>query len=403
MAAMAGILIDGSVLEGGGQILRNTISLSALLGKPVAIHKIRNGRNPPGLKNQHRTGLELAAEISSARLTGATNGSMSIDFAPGQITLPRSFTADSVTAGSTTLLLQIALPLLVFAPSSTSASRLTLLGGTNATQAPQIDYTKHVFLPFMRRHFGLEGVQLDIVKRGYYPKGGGEVRVDVEPRTRLQAARVLERGRVRRVEGIAHFAGLPMSVGREMVQGARRRLGEAKELNPPEDEREVEVDIKYHRERNEDTKGAGSGIVLWAELEGGGVIGGSAVGRKGTDPHKVGEEAAEELLRGLRSGGCVDEWLQDQIIIFMALAEGRSEVRCGKGGLTLHTQTAIWVAEQMTDAKFEVEEEPSGHTVIRCQGIGYTAMRADISTQSSVPEVIDSKRDWAVGSRGKGS
>ncbi|KAF5386599.1 hypothetical protein D9615_001722 [Tricholomella constricta] len=394
MAGIASVLIDGSVLEGGGQILRNSISLSALLSKPVSIHKIRNARTPPGLKNQHRTGLQLAAEISSAQLTGATNGSETIDFSPGRISLPGDFVADSVTAGSTTLLLQIALPLLLFASAPTRASHLTLLGGTNATQAPQIDYTKHVFLPFMQRHFGLEGVELEIAKRGYFPKGGGEVRVGVEPfcnggeRRRLRAARVLERGRVMHVGGIAHFAGLPMRVGREMVLGARRGLEELEGLNGSS----VGVDIQYKRERNEDTKGAGSGIVLWAELEGGGVIGGSAVGRKGTDPHKVGQLAAAELSRGLQADGCVDEvalflypffappltfsspqWLQDQIIIFMALAEGKSEIRCGKRGLSLHTKTAIWVAEQLTDAKFDIDEEPSGHTVIRCVGIGYSA------------------------------
>jgi len=97
------------------------------------------------------------------------------------------------------------------------------------------------------------------------------------------------------------------------------------------------------------------------------------LGSKGLRPADVGEEAAKELLRGLDAGGCVDEWLQDQIIIFMALAQGRSELRCGKGDLTLHTQTAMWIAEQLTTAKFDIEKETSGHNVIRCEGIGYSA------------------------------
>lgn len=380
---MTSILINGSMLEGGGQIIRNSVSLSALLERPVSINKIRHARTPPGLRNQHRTGeysvssldeytyttsgLLLAAEICSGHLTGATTGSSAIDFTPGQIHLPGNFKADSVTAGSTTLLLQIALPILLFSPTRVEPSVLTLLGGTNASQAPQIDHIQHVFLPFMRRHFGLDGVEIQILKRGYFPKGGGEVRVSVPPfyneggegldtRKRLKGIRLLERGRVKHVGGIAHFAGLPMSVGRSMVMGAKRKLGEPKGLNPEEDVGDVGMMIEYKRERNEDTRGAGSGIVLWAELEGGGIVSGSAIGRKGLDPVQIGEDAAEQLLQSLHAGGCVDEvtrssiivfaslifiiwqWLQDQVIIFMALAEGKSELNCGTGGLSLHTR-----------------------------------------------------------------
>ncbi|KAJ7168077.1 RTC domain-containing 1 [Mycena crocata] len=376
---MKPLLIDGSILEGGGQILRNSISLSALLGKPISIHKVRNGRKPPGLKNQHRTGIELATEIASAQLTGATNGSTTVDFTPGCIA-SGDYTADPVTAGAATLLLQISLPLLLFAPSAAS-STLTLKGGTNATGAPQIDYIQRVFLPFAARHFGLKAT-VDVRKRGYFPKGGGEVYVTVLPGAEgaaLSNASVLERGAVTRIGGIAHLAGLPAHLGRTMVESAMKRLAESGFA--PDALVPVPVEIESRREKNEDTVGAGSGIVLWAELEGGGMIGGSAVGNKKKEAVAVGEEAAAELIKGLEAGGCVDEWLEDQIIIFMALADGTSEVRCGKDGLTLHTKTAIWVAEQLTDAKFEVAVEESGHTIVRCKGIGYTASAAHDSSK----------------------
>ncbi|KAJ7771825.1 RNA 3'-terminal phosphate cyclase domain-containing protein [Mycena metata] len=368
---MNALIIDGSVLEGGGQILRNSISLSALLGRPISIQKVRNGRKPPGLKNQHRTGIELAAQIASARLTGATNGSSTVEFAPGQIT-PGDYTADPVTAGAATLLLQISLPILLFAPGA-APSKLTLKGGTNATMAPQIDYIQHIFLPFARRHFGLKA-EVEVLTRGYFPRGGGNVLVTIPPGVpgaKLTAASVLERGAITRIGGIAHLAGLPTHLGQTMTDSALRRL--AQHGFTPDAPVPVPVEIECRRERNDNTPGAGSGIVLWAELAGGGMIGGSAVGNKKKDAATVGEEAADELIKGLEAGGCVDEWLEDQIIILMALAEGTSEVRCGKNGLQLHTKTAIWVAEQLTDAKFDLTVEDSGHTIIRCKGIGYTA------------------------------
>ncbi|KAF7778903.1 hypothetical protein Agabi119p4_3248 [Agaricus bisporus var. burnettii] len=407
-------IINGSILEGGGQILRNSVSLSALLQKPIRIENIRAGRSQPGLKNQHRTGLDLVARIASAQLTGATNGSTNVEFKPGRIELPGSWKADTVTAGATTLLIQIALPLLLFqtpksASSSSRPSVLSLLGGTNAEQAPQVDYTQHVFLPFFRKHFLPPSatnatttttndvnsrIKLEIKKRGYYPKGGGEINLCVWPLLpgqKFRAVNLVERSRLVTIHGLAHCAGLPRIVGEGMSQGAVKRIQEWGNKNGlsiadngvapaavaaatagGETKNPVLMDINVKREPNGSTKGAGSGIVLWAEFENGVVMGGSAVGKKGLDPSQVGKSAAEELIKGIEAGGCVDEWTQDQIIIFMALAEGKSQVRCGTKDLTLHTRTAIWVAEQLTEAKFEVKQEDSGHWTIHCEGTGFS-------------------------------
>lgn len=270
------------------------------------------------------TGLELAAKISSARLNGARNKSQEIEFIPGRICLPNKFSADSITAGSISLLLQVALPLLLFSHSPVPASTLTLHGGTNASLAPQVDYTKYILLPFMHRHLGVpvDNVSLHIAQRGYFPKGGGKVVLNVTPLCsgqKLQGFSLMDRGKVKRISGITHFARLPDFVAEGIIRGAERKLAEAgygggdKSMNTVDtpdlltDSGDVSIQISCRREPPQLTTGAGSGIVLWAELDGGGVIGGSAVGSKAVDPEKTGEQAADELILGLNKGGCVDE------------------------------------------------------------------------------------------------
>ncbi|KAI0781224.1 RNA 3'-terminal phosphate cyclase [Trametes elegans] len=364
------VQLDGSVLEGGGQLLRIAVALSALLSKPIEINNIRASRNPPGLKYQHAAGLQLAAEICSAHLQGCDTGSRSILFCP--LTKPevsKCYTADPGTAGSIALMLQISLPCLLFSSTPAPPSGLILRGGTNATQAPQIDYTEHVFLPFLRAHFGLQPT-LNIVKRGYYPKGGGEVHVSIPPvRGPLPAVTLTERGGVRAVRGRSYVAGLPKSLAESMRAAAIQVLVECGVA-------EGAISVAAVREKPSDAVGSGSGIVLWAETDGGCVVAGSALGRKGIEPARVGREAAIELASNLANGGCMDEYMQDQMIIFLALAEGKSRVKTGP--LTLHTRTAIWVAEQLSDAKFQVEESGSS-TIIECDGIGYAPWRTNTS------------------------
>jgi RNA 3'-terminal phosphate cyclase (ATP) len=184
---------------------------------------------------------------------------------------------------------------------------LKLRGGTNAIQAPQIDYTTQIFLPFLKRLWDID-IDLKIQKRGYWPKGGGEIQVAIPALTRsLAPINLTERGKVIAIHGYSYSAGLPESLAKSMATAATSYLVEhAASLGYSESS----ISICSRRELPAVAVGSGSGVVLWAETENGCILGGSAVGKKGKDPHKVGQEAAEELRRNLEHGGCVDEYLQ---------------------------------------------------------------------------------------------
>lgn len=303
-----------------------------MLSRPISINNIRASRKPPGLRFQHAAGertsysplhldtnasapgLRLVAEICSARLDGCDPGSPSIDFYPqSKPRLSQSYSADPGTAGSIALLLQVSLPCLLFSPSAADPSTLVLRGGTNATQSPQIDYTQHVFLPFLRTHFRLDP-QLQIVKRGYYPKGGGEVHLSIPPvTTPIPPVTLTARGKVNFVHGRSYVAGLPKNLADSMRAAAVTVLEEF-----GIDKKHIKIESV--REKPADAIASGSGIVLWAETGDGCIIGGSAIGRKGTDPPSVGRSAAHELTTNLAHGGCVDEYMQVRPSFFPSAA-----------------------------------------------------------------------------------
>ena len=328
------ITINGS--EGGGQMLRNAVALSAVTGRPVRVLSIRGARPQPGLRPQHLMSVRSVAQVCGATLTGAEIGSCQIEFQPGEIRPRQDWRLDIGTAGSTMLLLQSLLPALARAEGP---SQLTLTGGTDVPFAPPFDYFDQVFLPALSE-LGPR-VAMQLVRRGFYPKGGGEVRATVEPAT-VRSFSWCERGPVTRIVGRCYSQGLPSHIAERMRDSAINVL-RGSGYRP-----EIELEV-VERGPSE-----GCGIVLWAECEGGRRLDGSALGRRGRRAEEVGREAAHALLAELAGDWAVETHLADQLIVWMALADGPSEFTTAM--LTDHVRNAVIVVEAIAGARFTLEE-----------------------------------------------
>jgi len=363
------LVLDGSILEGGGQILRLSVALSALLDKSVTIENIRAGRKKPGLAAQHLTGLKLVCTslCSGGQLDGGHLQSTRVEFRPrGGVNLVEpEVRADVGTAGGVCLLAQIALPCLLF---NTHPVRLHLRGGTNADFAPQVEFFEHVARPIFAK-FGIHVEILEGGRRGYFPKGGGLLSLQVDPLapgSSLRPIQLTEPGEIREATVFSHTAGaVPTSVARRMADAAAQQL---KRAVPQIANGSVKFKCVVDHLSGDRATGNGSGVQVVLTTSTGCVHGGDGVGSPKRDPTELGRSAAEMALKSAAKV-CVDQHMQDQIIVFMALAEGQSSVLTGP--LEMHTRTAIHFAEIITGVKFEVEEITNEKYIIKCNGIGH--------------------------------
>ena len=290
------IEVDGSYGEGGGQILRAAISLSCLTGKPVKISKIRANRPKPGLAAQHLKGIEAAKELTNAEVKGLRLGSTEIMFTPGDVKA-RKLRIDVGTAGSVTLILQS-----ILLPSLIKGCEFTITGGTDVKWAPTADYFKYVTLPALSR-LGVK-CEFEVVRRGYYPKGGGMVRVKTAKSSLKGFEFTDESGKL--VQGISHCSNLPDHVAKRQAVAAERLISR--------EGFDTEIEIITLKGFS-----TGSAITLWD-----GFKGGSSLGEHGKPAEKVGEEAVLELLSELKDDGAIDRHLADQLMVFAAVAEGKT-------------------------------------------------------------------------------
>lgn len=338
------IQIDGSYLSGGGQILRTALALSLLTKKPFTIKNIRKARNNPGLRPQHLECVKIAQQISNAEVEGAEINSTNITFIPKDIK-KTNVASDIGTAGSITLLLQsILLPLILH----NKKSILKIKGGTNVSMSMPVEYLDNVVLPYFRKY--CEKIELNTIKRGYYPKGGGEVHIKITPKYDINTIKTTKKldltkqGTLMQIKGTSHT-----SKELETAQVAERQARSAElalnKLNIP-----INISSEYV-----DSYSIGSGITLWAVFneEEQNIIGADCLGERNKTSEKVGEEAAKKLISEIESKACVDEHLADNLIPLLALVGGRIKT----SNITEHIRTNIYTTEQFLDVKFEINEE----------------------------------------------
>jgi RNA 3'-terminal phosphate cyclase (ATP) len=319
--------IDGSYGEGGGQLVRTAVALSAVTGKGIRVTNIRKNRPNPGLKQQHLKALETAAKICQAQISGLFPGSTELSFVPVEIKGGK-YDIDIGTAGSITLFLQCIMPALPFAKEEVE---LTIKGGTDVAWSPTMDYLQHVTFSALKQ-LGYSG-SVTLKEHGYYPKGGGKVSAYFKP-CRLQGFHFLKKEE--KIKGISHASNLPAHVPLRQAEAASTRLMEAGYPS------QIET-------QSFEAFSTGSGITVWT-----GYMGGSALGKRGLPAEKVGKDAADEIILELRAGTSVDTYLADQLIPYMALA-GNSSYTVRE--LSLHTKTNIWVTEQFLDVNFRIEKK----------------------------------------------
>ena len=327
------IHIDGSQGEGGGQILRTSLALAALLRQPVKIDNIRANRSQPGLKTQHLAGVLALARIMDAEVKGAHKHSTSLVFVPHTIKSGR-YRFEISTAGAASMLFGAVLPALLFAPQP---SKVIITGGTHVPFSPPFHYLDKVFLPGLQKLGGI--VDLELVRWGFYPKGGGEIRAHVKPCRGLQGVKMKKRGVLKGLQFAACSANLPEHI-------ARREIGH------------VEMSLDTYKDKLRSKALAcqafspGNFVFLKVDYEHA-TAGFSALGKRG----KPAEEVAEEVCLAFRdfekTAATLDSHLADQIILYMALAQGDSFFITEK--VTSHLKTNIQIIQRFLPTKINLD------------------------------------------------
>ncbi|MBI2143189.1 RNA 3'-terminal phosphate cyclase [Candidatus Woesearchaeota archaeon] len=379
------LTIDGSYGEGGGAILRMALALSSITFQSFEIVNIRKGRPNPGLQPQHLACVRALEEFCNASSEGAAIGSTSVKFFPGK-PQSRTLSVDIGTAGSVTLLLQALLLPALFAPGKV---RLKLTGGTNVSHSQPAEYFSSVFLPQIAR-FG--SCSFSLLQRGYFPKGNGKVELDIRPDFHLgdydtfadlrkalsqqlqigespiahsaasgivPGISMFERGKLLKITGVSHASSDLKSAEVAERQAHSAKISVSQQLQKQNIACPILIQAEYSNSLS-----TGSGISLFAHFAAAGkdepgqtspvILGSDSLGERGKMAEVVGQEAASALAKEISSGACVDRYLADQLIPFMAIT-GNGKIITSE--ITNHCLTNIFVVERFLGKIFEADNE----------------------------------------------
>ena len=337
------IKIDGEFGEGGGQIIRTAITLSCITKQPIIIENIRKNRKIPGLKAQHITAIKILQKICDAKVEGAKMGSTNLKFIPGDVK-SCNLIEDIGTAGSISLVLQVLIPVAV----CQKKLNLIIKGGTDTLWSPTIDYTQYV----LREAYSRMGINFSIklIKRGYYPKGGGEVNLDVLPSNVKSIS--LNQRKTKNIKLICSFSNLPNELIKKLVEEIRKKLTEKKFI--------VETQIN-----EENAIDSGASLLIFSDDEES-IIGIDSIFDKKTERFNLDLESFTENNLG------VDERLADMLVLPASLTNEMTIFRVNN--ISKHLETNLYVTSKITGCKYGVGKLSDGFE-IRIEGISNTSIK----------------------------
>ncbi len=354
------IELDGSYGEGGGALVRTALALATLTGKEFSVKGIRSGRPKPGLKAQHLTAINALKEMSAAETNEIQLGSTELEFKPGKIKRGK-YSFDIGTAGSISLLLQALLPPCLFAPGKIT---LNIKGGTCGKWQASVDYIQNLLLPQLRRF--VEKIELKIIKRGYFPKGGGEIQLEVTPRFNLEnydnfvslmeeiefkicKIKLENQGELEQIKGVINLS----SELEEKEVGERIQRAVINQLSKHDSA--INIRVEYAKSFS-----VGGEVLLWAIFSNDGkvdfdnpvLLGSSVLVEKGKTSEAIGKEVALLLEKEITSKSAVDHFLGDQLIAYMGLLPG-SKINVSE--ISNHANTNIYIVEKFLPVGFRNE------------------------------------------------